>query len=171
MKINHLTDEDIQTYAEGNGKRPLPEIKDHLKTCTHCRIRVQAYEHLFTALSADPEYRIPSGAIQKVMNQLPQYAGSTHLFPATETILISAGILTALGATFIFVDLSPILDWIQNLTLPRIIFNPRFIKSMGPLFKHLTGVVGLLPFAVLAFSMVALMDRLIKRFKHSNLLL
>jgi hypothetical protein len=134
-------------------------------------MRVQEYELLFTALATDPEYRIPGRVVQAVMNRLPGYAGSTHLFPAKETILISAGILAALIATFVLIDLSPAIDWIRSLKLPRFAFDPRIIRSMTPLFKQLNGVLGLLPFAVLAFIMVALMDRLIKRFKHSSLLL
>ncbi len=171
MKPIHLTDEDIQTYLEGNADRLPQKFQTHLETCTQCRTRLQAYDRLFTALSIDPSYRIRQRIVQKIMDNLPHHAGSTQLFPATETILISAGILAAMGATIIFVDLSPILDWIQRLTLPRLVFSPRIIKSMGPLFKHLNSILGLLPFAGLAFFMVAVMDRLVKRLKHLNLLI
>lgn len=171
MRSNHLTDEEIQTLLSVKNGRFPPDVKGHLESCERCMSRLRTYEQLFSALSRDPDYRVSRAVLQRLIHRLPERSTTTRLFPTTETILISAIIAAALGVSCFFVDFNPILGWIQRLTLPRLVFNFRMVESITPLLERLGGLLGLLPFIALVFIMVGLMDRLIKRIRHSHFMI
>ena len=50
---NHLSEMQIQEWLV-DGKKPDPELSDHLEYCEACRTNLASYEAVFTAITSNP---------------------------------------------------------------------------------------------------------------------
>ena len=103
MSIDHLSDEQIQDYLDGN--RDYGSIEEHLAICQQCAADVAQYSQFFTGLkSADPDY-LSDGFIDKVMAKVPKKLYRQKAV-RPEWLQIAAALAMLLGGILYFVDFS-----------------------------------------------------------------
>jgi hypothetical protein len=169
MMDDHLTDEEIQDILDGNRSQVEPSRKHHLETCDTCQQTLKQYRALYAHLESDTGFKLPKHFAKSVVAKLTSESSSPFSFPASEVIIIVAGIAIALGAAFLFVDLKPFFNFIARISLPRLGFNASFMAPIKNMLSDLNGSLILLPFAGLALLSVALFDRFIHKIKHQKM--
>lgn len=70
MLIKHLTDDEIQLYALDDQACGI-KIIEHVKSCSQCKARVEAYQLLFTRIKQQPEPSFNFDLSALVLAQLP----------------------------------------------------------------------------------------------------
>ncbi|MFC1728969.1 hypothetical protein ACFL6I_01415 [candidate division KSB1 bacterium] len=116
--MNHLTDRDIQEYAEGHGFRHLegdfPEgntkFTDHLAVCGRCRKEVDQYRALFHALERSPGWELSGNFAKTVIGHLPRNVNSRRFTMNNYSLAISIIVIIA-GVLAYFIDISLLLDF------------------------------------------------------------
>lgn len=168
MRTEHLTDDEIQEVLDKNRALLSSDTQTHLESCGSCRNTLKQYQNLYEALDADPGFKLPRDFARSVAAKLKPEPSSPFSFPMTEIIIIVTGVLLALGASFYFVDMKPILSAFGRITLPRIGLDNPYFAPIKNLLSGLNGSLLLLPFAGLALIAVAVFDRIIHKVKMSK---
>lgn len=55
MSINHLTDQQIQSYVEGEPAHDTAEMAKHLSSCKWCRKQLNAYKFIRSGMAQEPQ--------------------------------------------------------------------------------------------------------------------
>ena len=55
MYLDHLTDQQIQSYVEGESIHNPAEVEEHLKSCQQCRKQVNAYKFVRSEMVQEPK--------------------------------------------------------------------------------------------------------------------
>lgn len=169
MKSQHLTDDEIQDFLDGNIVIANTEAYTHLESCIQCRSLLESYQNLYKELGKEPAFRLSQSFADDVVKKIRSVKKESVLSPTTEIILILGGLLAALGATLFFVDLKPILEGIGNIGLPQFGLKSSLLNPIKNLFSGIDGGITVAPFAVLTLILVAAFDRLIQKRRHHKI--
>lgn len=71
MITEHLSEQEIQQYALDNDSCEN-QIKQHVGECQHCKIKIQTYKLMFTAIKAQPHAAFDFNLADNVMQKLPR---------------------------------------------------------------------------------------------------
>lgn len=168
MQHHHLTDDEVQSYLDNPSSTEKFQIESHIENCTRCERLLLHYKNIFESLEIDPNFRLPKSFAKTVASKV--FDQGTPLFtPRTELLMIITGVLMVLGAMIFFVDLKPIAQSLQKMTLQKIDIIGPIVEPLKNLLAGLNGSVALLPFAGLALAFVAIIDRLIQKHKRHKL--
>ncbi len=106
--MQHLTDDQMQDYLEGNPSDNQAEIIVHLASCRECRMAVVQYQTLFQGLKNDTGFELSPGFAVSVTRRVAPEAPKSS--PVPEYLLIGAAVAAAACAIYFLVDLSSIFD-------------------------------------------------------------
>jgi hypothetical protein len=56
MSIEHLTEEELQSYTDGRDTENMDTVESHLQTCVYCRQKLAAYQFINEECCVEPEY-------------------------------------------------------------------------------------------------------------------
>jgi|GEM_PF-5963098 len=56
MPVEHLTDEELQSFAEGRSTEKKAAFDHHLQACMYCRQQLEAYRLINKEFSVEPEH-------------------------------------------------------------------------------------------------------------------
>jgi len=161
MAIEHLTDEQIQDYLDGNIQEGLGEIKEHLAQCEKCRQEVNHYKSLSQALSVEPEFKLSPNFALEVTAGLEEEQAEKFMFRFSKSILWGAGILTLIAFAYRFAGLKSLFSGLQGIEKEGGSSLQQVINSFSGIFGSSSinfGVIGLGAMVVLTFYLI---DRLI----------
>lgn len=71
MTTKHLLELEIQQYALDKASCST-QIIDHIQACQACRLKAEAYRHIFEGIKEQPKPLFDFNLADLVMNQLPQ---------------------------------------------------------------------------------------------------
>jgi len=103
MLTKHLTDDEIQLYALDD---QVCEIKiiEHIKLCSQCKARVEAYQLLFTGIKQQPESSFNFDLSALVLAQLPSSRAVRSRNSLAVYLFIFTGIVLMGSLFYIFLD-------------------------------------------------------------------
>ena len=165
----HLSDDKIQDFLDGNFGPQEEALREHLDDCAICQSNLRAYGRLVAELQKDPGFELSKGFVKSVVSKLAVEKAVPFSFPLAEVVFIGLGLLLALGATFYFVDLGTLTRSLGRVTLPVLSLDPVFLQHVKNVLADFNGSLGYLPFAGLALLLVALLDRIVLRSRHHRL--
>lgn len=122
--MNHLSDEDIQNYLDGNIPDRSASSEEHLQGCESCRNNLRAYQDLFTRLRDDQAIRLSEGFADSVLAEIPVKAPAKARFNYLNLFLAFLGILVCVGITMQYTDWENIGKTTVNSLLPDFDLQP-----------------------------------------------
>lgn len=104
--MNHLSDEQIQDFLDGNLPEREEEIRAHIESCTRCREEVDRYRSLYLELAAAPENALAPGFADRVVAGLQPEASNGKF--TVDRLVLAAAALGCLVTTIILIGWEPI---------------------------------------------------------------
>ena len=80
MAIEHLTDELIQDYLDGNLSESAGAIDEHIRSCNSCRAELDRYRSLSTALSEDVGFELSPDFASEVVASIEEKGAERFFF-------------------------------------------------------------------------------------------
>lgn len=167
MAIDHLTDEQIQDYLDGNLSESAAAIDEHIRSCNACRAELDRYRSLSTALSEDVGFELSPDFASEVVASIEEKGAERFFFRLSHIILWATGILAGIAILIRFTD-------IEKAFSGFAIFGETgesFINVIVTSFRNVIQSSGIdLRFAgmiVLVLLGVYLIDRLITRARRN----
>ncbi|MBN1465177.1 zf-HC2 domain-containing protein [candidate division KSB1 bacterium] len=155
MMMNHLNDDTMQDYLDGNiSAREREEVRQHLEECEQCRDLLASYQDVFAALEREPDFELPKNFTRKVIRQTHKRAIGSLQFGLLQIFFILAAAIAVINVVLTYVQVDTFTatakttadafkDLAQQLGVPmqsaltKIHFNGFFIVIL------LVGFVGL----------------------------
>ena len=167
MAIEHLTDEQIQDYLDGNLSESAAAIDEHIRSCNSCRAELDRYRSLSTALFEDIGFELSPDFASEVVASIEEKGAERFFFRLSHIILWATGILAGIAILIRFTD-------IEKAFSGFAIFGETgesFINVIVTSFRNVIQSSGIdLRFAgmiVLVLLGVYLIDRLITRARRN----
>jgi anti-sigma factor RsiW len=104
--LNHLSDEQIQDFLDGNLPDREEEIRAHLDSCTRCREEADRYLVLYMELTKAPENALMPGFADRVVADLQPETGNGKF--AVDRLVLATAALGCLITTLILFGWGPI---------------------------------------------------------------
>jgi hypothetical protein len=166
MQLKHLTDEEIQSYLDGNLSREIALLTErHLETCPLCREAVKQYQGVYAGLDQDKGFDLSKGFAKSVVKILPEQKEAKPPFDLLNVFLIILGVIVAAGVTVRYVDLRPLGRALSHL-LPGPQLGSRVVAFVEDLLVGLNGNLGLLILGVLTLVIIGGLDRFLLQPRH-----
>jgi len=103
MLTKHLTDDEIQLYALDDLGCEI-KIIEHIKLCSQCKARVEAYQLLFNGIKQQPEHSFNFDLSALVLAQLPSPGAVPSRNNLAVYLFIFIGIVLMGSVLYIFRD-------------------------------------------------------------------
>ncbi len=169
MQLQHLTDEEIQDYLDGNLSGDVASlILQHLEVCHRCREAVKQYQSVYIQLEDDKGFQLSKGFARSVVNKLPAEGEAKSYSGIINILLVVLGIVVSLGVTLQYVDLKPLGKALSDF-LPGPELGAGLLDLVEGLLVGLNGNVEFLMVALLIFLLVVGLDRLVFQPKYRRL--
>ena len=169
MPLNHLTDEKIQDYLDGNLS---PEnailVQEHLEACSFCQEALRHYQALYSSLGDDKGFELCPGFARSVVKKLPAEAETESHLNYLNIFLTILGIIVTVGVTLTYVDFRP-LGRAFSYVLPGPKFGSSLLSFAKNLLIHLNGNAGFLIIVLLTLLLIAALDRFILQPKYRRI--
>jgi predicted anti-sigma-YlaC factor YlaD len=151
MLINHLDDNMIQEYLDGNA---TAMIRNHLEQCSACRENLRDYQNLYKRLQDDSPHEFKSDFAEKVLSAISTenekaYSGLLTYF------LSLLGSAASLFTIFYFYGIHFLESTFDNI-----------VVMMDKLAKGLDGGLTLIIAAAMILALLGILDRNIARFRR-----
>lgn len=153
--VNHLDDEQIQDFLDGN--LPVPsrrETEEHVRDCRICRERISQYEELYSELAVQPEISLSKAFTRKVLRNARRQEIGDVQFGLTQVFFIVAGAIVVINALLYFGEWSAFAGIFQKTGRNLYAFVPLLVNSFrlplqgvkmqGSFFALAVGIVILL---------------------------
>ena len=122
MIIKHLTDEAVQQYAlDSPGCEP--KVIEHVQSCEECKLKVEAYQLLFTGIKEQPQPSFDFNLSELVLAQLcsseSRLPDSFLVYSLAFVVILLAGTLSYVFRGYLlslFVGISPLLTYLIATT-------------------------------------------------------
>jgi len=117
--MNHLDDEDIQNYLDGNLAEKEPDIAAHLESCPQCRLKVKEYRLLYGVLKVDNTPALSPEFATSVLADIhtPSAEDKKSVSPVRALVYSLSGLVAALFILTFFIDFSSVVPLNQLITL------------------------------------------------------
>jgi hypothetical protein len=168
MQLEHLNDEEIQDYLDGNlsGETTL-QVREHLQVCRRCREALKQYRSLYVGLEDGAGFELSKGFAKTVIRKLPAEAEAKSHASVWNVLLVALGVAVSLGVTLYFIDLRPLGQALSDL-LPGPELGTGLLDTVEGLLLGLNGNVEFLATALLIFFLVVGLDRLVFQPKYKR---
>jgi hypothetical protein len=161
--MNHLTDDQIQFYLDNDKSADIIEIEEHLKQCEKCRLNLNTYQQIFSAINIENKIPELSGNFSQNTVRLLEKEQEKK-WTIFENILITFTFLISISASIYFFDLIGFLSYFRNIDFSMITgLGKILIITVSPNLIYLTA-------AVIITIAIELIDRfkIQKTIKHIN---
>lgn len=160
MGLKHLSDDEIQSYLDGNLREQEESIAEHLALCEQCRDELQVYRALYSGLTDAPVESLAPGFSDRVLAGLPNRSVRAGGWQLSERLVAVLGIAAVASVGIIF------LDWSQLL---RFVFGS-FSSVAGAAAESTSAHLDLRLLAVagVILLLIPLADRAISQFFRSR---
>ena len=166
MATEHLTDEQIQNYLDGN----LPHdqvsfLKGHIQSCPNCQSELAHYRGLYVELKEDVAFDLSSHFFTSVMKAVQAEAKKAFLTRLWNVLLPILGVAAGIGVMIYFIDFKPFLKIFSDSLNPGRYFDSAVLSNLNQVFAKLNVNLNIIVFAGLSLLVVILVDHLISRHK------
>jgi hypothetical protein len=169
MQLEHLTDEEIQDYLDGNlSSETTLQVDEHLQVCRRCRETLKHYQSLYVGLEDDTGFELSKGFAKAVIRRLPAQEEAKSHAGVFNVLLMVLGVAVSLGVTLYLIDLKPLGKALSDL-LPGPELGTGLLDLAEGLLVELNGNVEFLAIALLIFFLVAGLDRLVFQPRYRRL--
>jgi len=108
MKINHLSDSDIQKYVLGELQEN--SLSEHIHSCDDCKVKAELYQQMIVGIREQPvaefDFNLSKSVISRIAEQNSFYS-YTHLFWIVAMIGVVAIVITGYLFWKYIINLSP----------------------------------------------------------------
>ncbi len=105
MAIDHLTDQQIQDYLDGNLTEDAHKIEEHIASCKACQAELARYKSLSTALSEDIGFELSPNFASEVVASIQEKGAERFFFRLSHIILWATGVLAGIALLIRFTDI------------------------------------------------------------------
>lgn len=167
MAIEHLTDEQIQNYLDGNLPHDQVSIlTGHIQSCQQCQSKLAQYRSLFAGLKDDAPFDLAPGFTNAVMKAVYAEAKKAFLARLWNVLLPVIGIAVGIGVMIYYVDFKPFMKVFANSLNPGRYFDSAVLSELNQVLAKLNVNLNIIVFAGLSLLVVILIDHLISRHKE-----
>jgi len=163
MGLEHLTDEQIQDYIDGNLTDNLAEIEQHLESCQTCRNELAKYKVLTNALSEDIGFELSPDFASNVVSSVQEEGAEKFLYKISHVIMWVAGIMAGLALLIRFTDFEKAFVGFAQLGEQGKGITETISSAFSNLFANSGMNLHLIGMAALVLVGIFLVDRLIAR--------
>ena len=160
--MNHLSDEQLQSFLDAQIDENVDEIKNHINNCETCRLNLSAYQKIYKVLENEPLPELSHEFLQSTINKL-DYSDDKK-WSILENITVSIMFVVSLLISIYFLDYSNVLSLFNAIDFSFITgFGNKIINALSPNIIYLTA-------AILITGIIELLDRfkIQKSLKHLN---
>lgn len=152
MRSDHLTDEQIQAYLDGQmAARDKTPIDIHLHACARCLHELMIYRDLYSSLEQDSLPELSADFADRVVSKLKS-SGQTWWDKMESGFIVSLTLIT-LATSLYFVNPLP---WLTNTGMSLLNSLPAYGSS---LLEKLNGNLPFVLVALLIFFLIELFDK------------
>jgi predicted anti-sigma-YlaC factor YlaD len=105
MAIEHLTDQQIQDYLDGNLTEDAHKIEEHIESCKACQAELARYKSISTALSEDIGFELSPNFASEVVASIQEKGAERFFFRLSHIILWATGVLAGIALLIRFTDI------------------------------------------------------------------
>ncbi len=162
MSIEHLTDEEMQRYLDGNISVENDEIRGHLEICQTCQDALELYRQVYAGLTDDRDLLLPGDFARRVTRELEPHERARRLPEITGVAAAGAGLVLSAVVLYLLVGWQPILAFFSNLSLSRPPFLNTFVDAIGGQLAYLNGGLTIVLSGGIVLFFYGVVDRLLK---------
>lgn len=169
MQLEHLTDEEIQDYLDGNLSEKITLlVRQHLEECRRCREALKQYQSVYVGLEDEKGFELSKGFARSVINKLPAEGEAKSYSNIFYLLLGMLGVAVSVVITLRYVDLKPF-GKILSHVIPGRELGTGLLDLMKGLLLGMNGNAGFVIIALLTLLFVAGLDRFIFQPKYRRL--
>jgi len=168
---NHLNDDQLQDYLDGNF-HPDDPVVVHLEQCPRCREALDVYRNLYEALEKDPVGELSPGFADVVMERLPEIRPvaepvSPGRFQIRDSLAFLIAMAAVLAASIYFIDPGSLLDsfsgWFKTPAA-----DYKLVDEIGTVFSGIDLKPMIIIFVIVTLGGIAMVDRTVSRRRHDR---
>lgn len=166
MDFEHLTDDMIQEYLDGNLGRDSEKIERHLETCILCSEKAESYRSVFAGLGKERGFELSADFADAVVSSVGLSGRTTFIQRHAAGVLMVIGAAVTLAALYYLTDLiqillgAPIQGWLDSF------FSAKAFVTIGDHAKSAASSIGIIASGFFALIMIWVLDRHIIRAKR-----
>jgi len=167
MATEHLTDEQIQDYLDGNLSHDQVSIlTEHFQSCQKCQTELAQYKSLCGVLKEDVAFDLSPSFSNAVMKAVQADAKKALLARLWNLLLPIIGIAVAIGVMIYYIDFKPFMKVFADSLNPGRYVDSAVLSELNPVLAKLNVNLNIIVFAGLSLLAVILIDYLISRHKE-----
>ncbi len=125
MVMNHLSDDAIQDYLDGNiSSRERRDVQSHLEECEQCRDLVASYQDVLAMLEKDQDFELSKNFIRKVFRQTHKRAIGSLQFGLMQIFITLAAAIVIINVVLTYVKVDTLAATAKTTS--------NAFKSLGP---------------------------------------
>ncbi|UCD94492.1 MAG: zf-HC2 domain-containing protein [Candidatus Zixiibacteriota bacterium] len=163
--MNHLGDNEIQEYLDGNLPDRAADMETHLRGCKSCREKVKQYELLYSGLDTDRIPPLQTDFAVKVAAAAGRQLALERRSRLRIILASVAGIICLLASSIYFLNIPRLFDVFRKLSFDNYL-DSAFVSKYKGLIAGSGVNVSLVLFVLLAIIAVWIIDYLVRR--HSR---
>lgn len=165
MIDRHLTDDELQSYLDGDPLSDREWVEDHLRVCDRCREELARYEQLYMELAEDEGYELSPDFEDSVISGLPERPVPRPRWQPAHILALILGAIASLSALVYFIGLKEAGELIVGI-------GARFGEAAALFYDAALGLLltlnvdaHLFLYAVLILVFVVTMDHILPHWK------
>ncbi len=162
MRLNHLTEQDVQIYLDSGRTELAERVEAHIQDCDACRAAVEQYAKLYAAIELTGRKAADGSFADRVMARvaaepLPERSVQRNLY----WLLGVAGVPASLGLAVLVLYLTNTLSVTQAFVLS----NLTYVNSLFSSYVDTLAGIEVSPMLVVGSGAVALLGSQIDRLR------
>lgn len=105
MIDRHLTDDELQSYLDGDPLSDREWVENHLRVCDRCREELARYEQLYTELAKDEGHELSPDFSESVVSRVGERPAPHPRWQPAHILALILGAIAGLSALVCFVGL------------------------------------------------------------------
>ncbi len=167
MATEHLTDEQIQNYLDGNLPHDqLSILTAHIQSCPNCQSELAQYQELYAELKEDVSFDLSMNFSNDVIKTVQAEAKRAYMARLWNLLLPVIGIAVGIGVMIYYVDFKPSMKVFADSLNPGRYFDSAVLSELSQVLAKLNVNLNIIVFAGLSLLAVILIDYLISRHKE-----
>jgi anti-sigma factor RsiW len=161
MSKRHLTDDELQSYFDGDFLDNREWIETHLQVCEHCREALALYQELCSELSRDVGFELPPEFVESVVSKIPEPAATASRKGLLSLLVPIFGLAVGFVALGYFTDLKPLLGFAEHVRQQMTSLIISLFSSFSELFSALNVNTHLLLYVAMVLVLTFMLDQIL----------
>jgi anti-sigma factor RsiW len=115
MIDRHLTDDELQSYLDGDPLSDREWVENHLRVCDRCREELARYEQLYMELAKDVGHELSPDFADSVISRVPERPAPHPRWQPAHILALILGAIAGLSALVYFVGLKEATEFIVGV--------------------------------------------------------